>query len=807
MPNPIEGKILEQVRSETYRPLKPRQLAKTIAAADDDNYPHFRQALKSLMDEGRVALGTQGTVVMPTERRGKADEIVGTYRHNRKGFGFVIPTVAGSHEDLFIPEGNNPPGAITGDVVRAKVLSRGQRDGKSIANGKIVEVLERKNKRFVGSLQRAGQQWFVLPDGNTYTEPIYTPDAANKYIKPGTKVVVEITEFPTKDEAAMGVITDVLGKEGEKDVDLKTVVVQFNLPGEFPQEVKDQASAAVSNFKLDDAMPRRYNAMTDQIVCTIDPDDAKDYDDAISLTQLDDGLWELGVHIADVSYFVQEASALDVEAKERGNSTYFPGYVIPMLPEILSNGICSLQEGVPRLCKSAFITFDKDAKPVSTRFSNTVIKSAKRLRYREAQAILDGAHEIPHPDGPKTILDYDNEVVTLLHDMDDLAKRIQKRRRAAGQLSLELPKMELVLDENGKVKDAVPEDDSFTHTLIEMFMVEANEAVARLLDAIDAPFLRRTHPEPDTKASDRLRLFVGAAGHKIPDEFDRHAIQALLNKVKGKPEAFAINLAVLRSFTRAEYSPKPVGHFALASQHYCHFTSPIRRYADLTIHRLLDAYFEAVDADHSHGPAPRLKGRPRMENIPTFDDLMLLGRHISYTERRSEDAERELRQVKLLELMQNHIGEHFMGVVTGVTNFGIFIQIQQYMVEGLIRYTSLLDDWWDVDEKAGMIRGQRTGMRIRIGDVAKVAIVRVDVPRREMDLSVVELVGRGKAKHAGETGAPTGPRGGGKPKRGAPASPRAERPAHPIARKTEGTTKRNQRSKQRDRKKGRRSDA
>ncbi|MBC7784282.1 MAG: hypothetical protein H7144_10620, partial [Burkholderiales bacterium] len=249
----IKTDILKHVKSEGYLPQKPKQLAESISA-HDAKYPDFKEALLDLMEEGRVVLGAAGTIVMPASRSGeKRDQIVGTYRQNRKGFGFVIPTEVGSHEDLFIPEGNNPAAAITGDVVRAKVIARGQRDGKAVATGQIVEVVERKNKRFVGSLQRTGNQWFVLPDGNTYIEPIYTPDAATKYIKPGTKVVVEITEFPTKDEAAMGVITDVLGKEGEKDVDLKSVIVQNNLPGEFPEAVKDQASSAVANFKLDDA--------------------------------------------------------------------------------------------------------------------------------------------------------------------------------------------------------------------------------------------------------------------------------------------------------------------------------------------------------------------------------------------------------------------------------------------------------------------------------------------------------------------------------------------------------------------------
>jgi len=788
MPAPLEGKILNELKAPDYTPVRPQELARQIDAHDDDNYPAFREALKQLVHEGRAVLGQHGTIVLPTQRTGAhSDEILGTFRQNRKGFGFVIPTDPGSKEDLYIGERDNAPGAITGDVVRAKIINRSERDGKVMISGRIVEVMERKNKRFVGSLQKKDGEWCVLPDGNTYTETIFTPDAATKYISVGTKVVVEITEFATRDLAATGVITDVLGSEGEKDVDLKTVIVQFGLPGEFPEEVKDQASAALAEFKATKNFGNRVD-ISDEVVCTIDPDDAKDYDDAISLKKLDDGTWELGVHIADVSHFVPLGTPLDLEAYERGNSTYFPGYVIPMLPEVLSNGICSLQAGVPRLCKSAFIVYDDSARPIRARFANTIIHSRSRLRYKEAQDLIDGKDEIYHTDGPKPRSDYAPEVVELVMAMNDLSRRIQKRRHAAGQLVLNLPKMQLVLDENGKVTDAVPEDDSFTHTLIEMFMVEANEAVARLLDQLDVPFLRRIHPEPDPKASERMKHFVGALGHKLEGALDRHVLQNLLARVKGKPESFAVNLAVLRSLTRAEYSPKAIGHFALASTHYGHFTSPIRRYADLTIHRLLDSYFDSIDVDYRDGVPKRHKPKRKMENVPDFEQATATGKHISYTERRSEDAERELRQVKLLELMSKHVGEQFTGVVTGVTGFGLFIQLESYLVEGLIRYTQLMDDWWDVDEKAGMIRGQRTGQRIRIGDVAKVTIARVDLPRRELDLRVDEILTRGTGQGTGEK------------KKNAKDAARAETPL-PKGKPNfvEGATKRSQRSKQRGR--------
>src|SRR3954469_23432067 len=734
----IESKIMSYLQSPSGRPLRPRKLARELDVREEE-YGSFRNALRDLMRQGRVVLGGGGSVVLTTQKQGSG-AIVGVYRHNRKGFGFVEPRDPTGHEDLYIPAGENS-GAINGDVVSAKITnSRRGEEGKTLYEGRVIEILERTQKKFVGSLVKQHGQWLVLADGKTFTQPILAPDAASRHVKPGTKVVIEMTTYPGEDgQEAAGVITEILGKAGEKDVDLRSVIVQYNLPAEFPREVQDQARAAIDKFNQARHWPGRLD-LSDEVICTIDPDDAKDYDDAISLKQLDDGEWELGVHIADVSYFVQKGTPLDLEAEARGNSCYFPGHVIPMLPEILSNGVCSLQEAVPRLCKSAFITFDEDAKPIRTRFANTVINSSKRLRYREAQAIIDKSQTIPHPEGSRRLADYPQEVVELLDQMNALAKRIQRRRLEEGQIVLELPEVELVLNEEGKVVGTEKEDTSFTHTLIEMFMVEANEAVARLFDSMNLPFMRRIHPEPEPDSSARLQHFVQVAGYRLPKDLNRKAIPYLLASVRGNPESFAINLAVLKSLARAECSPEPVGHFALASEHYCHFTSPIRRYADLLVHRLLDAYFNA-QGDGGGGRKAK-KQRAEMEGVISFEQLQEIGKHISFTERRADDAERELRQVKILELLKDRVGEQFVGVVTGITNFGIFVQISEYLIDGLIRYEDLMDDWWDVDERSGMVRGQRTGNRIGIGDVVRVTVVNVDVPRRELNLAIAELMVR-----------------------------------------------------------------
>ena len=780
MSEEIESKILEYLKSARARALKPSRLADELNVRDE-HYPSFRDALRQLMHEGRVVVGTRGAVVLPASKQAATDRIIGTYRHHRRGFGFVIPTDPSGHEDLFIPEGQNG-GAINGDIVAARITSRGQRDGKTLFEGRILEVIERTQKRFVGTLEKRHNQWQVLPDGNTFTAPILAPDAASRHIKAGTKVVIELTTYPEEGVAAQGVITEVLGQHGQKDVDLRGIIIQYNLPGPFPEPCLQQAREAVDKFNRAADWTERFD-LSDETIVTIDPDDAKDYDDAISLHRRESGLIELGVHIADVSYFVTPGSPLDEEGKKRGNSCYFPGHVIPMLPEVLSNGVCSLQEGVPRLCKSVFITFDADGRPAGTRVANTIIRSCKRLRYVEAQRIIDKLPIIAHPDGDRSIKDYEPKVVKLLHEMNALARRIQKRRLAEGQIVLELPEVELVLDEEGRVVGTAKEDTSFTHTLIEMFMVEANEAVARMLDSLGVPFIRRVHPEPAIETQERMRHFVSVAGYKLPKVLDKKAIQGLLRAAEGKPESHAINLAVLKSLARAEYSPQPLGHYALASEHYCHFTSPIRRYADLTVHRLLDSYIRQREL--LGGSGGRKRKKIDIEGVIPYDELVELGKKISFTERRAEDAERELRQVKILELLAAQIGSQWRGVVTGITNFGIFIQLQEYLIDGLIRYEDLLDDWWDVDERSGSIRGQRTGTRITIGDPADVLIVRVDVPRRELVLAVMKLPGRGggaaepskekgkKSATKGRSEAPakgrgrTAPRGGG-PRGGGP---------------------------------------
>jgi len=721
MPQRYIEAIVKYLADREYRPLKQRQLARRMGVSEED-YGTFRQAVKRLRDSGRIVLGDRDALTLPAI----GNRVTGHFRANPKGFGFVVPETPNAHGDLYVaPEDTG--GAMNGDLVTATVRKRGRRDGEMLYGGKVVEIVQRGQNRFVGSLERSDETWFVLPDGSRMTTPIVVRDISAANPPAGTKVVVEIVQYPKPGELPVGVIVETLGEKGALAVETLSVIRAFGLADEFSPAALADARAAVDAF--DPAAADGRENLSQLTVVTIDPPDARDFDDAISLTRDKQGRAVLGVHIADVSHFVHEGGDLDTEAKQRSTSTYFPRRVIPMLPEILSNGVCSLQQGQPRFCKSAFITYGEDADVVARRLAETVIVSTRRLTYAEAQSICDGRTSGFAP-----------AVVELVRSLEALARRIEARRRRAGMLHLDLPEVELVLDEKQKVVDAVPADSAYTHTIIEMFMVEANEAVAATLDRVDRPCLRRIHPDPDPDGAKQLTSFIRACGHRLPSDLSRKDMQDLLDAVRGKPESYAVNLALLKTFQQAEYSPMRIGHFALASEHYCHFTSPIRRYPDLTVHRLV--------AEHCRG---RLATRPPED----LSELTKLGEHCTAAERRSQAAENELREVLILQFLARKVGETFRGVITGVTNFGLFVQSQKYLIEGLVRLEDLGDDWWDVRARYGQVRGERTGRTYRIGDLLEVRIAGVDIPRRQLNL-VPEKTKPGQAKEKKAKGKPRG---------------------------------------------------
>jgi ribonuclease R len=787
MPLRFTQRILDHLAHPTYRPSFVKAIARDMRIAMEDREA-FHEALDNLAAQGRIIVGHDELVRLPSYSA-SADEVTGKFKLNPKGFGFIIPDQQYREGDLFVPPGFSA-GAISGDRVRAKIIKgigrmRGEGGagkagaGKAGAgkgerfSGRVIEVLERAQAQFSGVLVREGSRWFVEPDGRALHEPVIIRDPQVKNAKPGDKVVFELLHYPDGDYAAEGVITRVLGEAGRPDVETQAVIAAHNLRTEFPEAVLEQARQASRLF--DDQAQGPWSDREDlrhRFTFTIDPPDAKDFDDAISV-EYDPARdeWTLGVHIADVSHFIPVGSALDEEAKARGNSVYLPRLVIPMLPEVLSNGVCSLQERVPRFTKSVFITLDRNGRVLHQRLSSTVISSAKRLTYLEAQALIDGdlAEARKHA---RTEPDYSGELVQTLKQADKLAKILQSRRMRSGMIVLALPEVELVFDENGHVIDAVPEDDAFTHKLIEMFMVEANEALARTFEDLNVPVLRRIHPDPSHGDIEELRMFARAAHVHVPDQPTRRDLQQLLEATRDTPAARAIHFAVLRTLSKASYSPALIGHFALASDHYSHFTSPIRRYPDLALHRVMAAYLDATDNGRNVPGGKKRKALGRAiaddKRVLSEDELIELGRHCSDTEIEAELAERELREFLVMQFLhEKHLGDEFTGVVTGMISSGVFVSIDRFLVEGKVRWQDIADKgesrtdsraaaargWrtdargpasarlggWVVNESIGRARASRSGAELAVGDVVTVQIAAVDLATRHLDLLITGL--------------------------------------------------------------------
>jgi len=726
--------ILKTMRSHRYHPMRLRRLARFFDVAEDD-YAEFRSLIKQLIREGEIH-EVRGKLRVPRRKRPrkKGDRTLeGRFSLSERGFGFVEPAEDEADgptggEDLFIPPGRTLD-AVTGDTVLAEVEGRGDKG----FFGRILEVKERGQERFVGTVLEEGGRTIVRPDGGVLRRDFAVPDAPSAGARPKDKVVFEVVTYPLRGETGQAVITEVLGHRGDPGVDTLAVIRQFDLPDEFSDGALAEARRAAG--RIDDEALSARRDLTAETIITIDPEDARDFDDAISLQTHDDGSMTLGVHIADVAHFVPVGSPLDAEARERGTSVYLPTTVLPMLPETLSNAACSLQEGRTRLTKSVFITFDAEGEPGRVDLANSYIKSAKRLTYRQAQAALDGKTD-GLPAG----------VVDLLKAMDRLARTLLERRRRLGYLELDLPEVELDFNDDGRVVDACPEEAIFTHRIIEMFMVEANEAVARELDRAGLPCIRRVHPEPDAEASEELQHYATSVGHRLSDPTDRRDLQKLLNRVRGTPEAYGVHLAVLRSLQKAEYRMEPLGHFALGSSAYCHFTSPIRRYPDLAVHRAVDVLVRGRGASKGRRRrGDRKGGAPKLAE-GSLDDLAA---HCSRTERRAEAAERELTKIKLLEYLQGRIGDTFTGVITGVQAFGVFVENPDLLIDGLVHISSLADDYYTFDRKKWRLVGRKSGRVLRVGTELAVRIAAVDIPQRQLDL--VPLGGeRRREKGAGK---------------------------------------------------------
>lgn len=660
-----------------------------------------------MVHRGQVELGKGRVVRLPTHR----GEVVGTFHAIRKGGGFVKPKAGQGRatEDIYISPGSMAD-AATGDLVLVSMLRRSRGADRGPA-GRIVEVIERASQDFVGTYLVKEGEAFVHVDGTVFHEPIYVGDPGVKGAQPGDKVVFEMLRFPSPDMFGEGVIREVLGPRGDPDVDLKAILRQFKIPDEFSPQALAEAREQARRFESAGADPHRLD-LSNKTIFTIDPIDARDFDDAIQLERDEKGFWHLGVHIADVAAFVHEGTVLDGEARARATSVYLPGKVIPMLPELLSNGLASLQEGRPRFTKSVFVEFDPQGRITAVDFANTIIHVAKRLHYGEVQELFD--RPTHHPKGISP------EIAENLLLARELFRILRERRRRRGFIELSMPEARVTLDPDGRVVGATYSLQDEAHSLIEEFMLTANEAVAKKLEDEELLFLRRVHENPDPLKLQAFASFARSLGFEIEDELSRFELQRIAREAADRPEAQAIHYAMLRSMKEAVYSPEELGHFALATDCYCHFTSPIRRYPDLTIHRMLDDLIRHGKAGYD----------------PT--ELVVLGEHCSFAERRAAKAERELVKVKVLQFLKDQVGQELDMVITGVEEFGFFAQAKTIPAEGLVHVRTLSNDFYTHDPMTHTLTGRRAGRQYRLGTEVRCVIAQVDLEHRQLDLRLVE---------------------------------------------------------------------
>ncbi len=705
-------RILDYVQRPGYKPVKVATLAKRLGVKKKNN-KQFETALEELLASGQLRKSSDGRV----RGRVQVGLLAGVVKRTSRGSGVFIPHDAedGTPREILIrPE--DMKDAHTGDEVLVRLLKRRGAGGRRY--GRVEEILERATNQFVGTYFEAGGSGYVQVDGTTFNEPIFVGDPGAKGAKPGDKVVIEMLRYPSLHQSGEAVISKVLGPHNAPGVDELSVIHQFGLREEFPPEALEEAREQAGRFdekNLDGRLD-----LTREIIVTIDPADARDFDDAISLKRTADGHWHLGVHIADVAYFVRPDGPLDREAQLRGNSVYLPRRVLPMLPELISNGLASLQQGRVRYAKSVFIEFTPDGVPIHTEFARSAIRVTRRFAYEQVMAIIE------QPERFRTRVSA--KVRKLLALMHELAMILRRRRLKAGALELDVPEIELEFDDHGQVVGAHAVEHDESHQIIEEFMLAANMAVAQFLDDRGIPFMRRVHRPPSPNKLKAFAQFVSVLGYKLERYQSRFELQKLLQKVKGTPHEEAVNYALLRSMKQAEYSGEPIGHYALAVENYCHFTSPIRRYPDLTVHRLLDDI---------------LDGRKRVRG-PNELELTRLGKHCSITERKAEAAERELTKVKLLRYFEDRIGERMEAVITGVESYGLFCRGVDLPVEGFIHVSWLSEqsghDHFYYDPASLSLIGRRSGRTFRLGDVIEVVVAHVDLERRELDFALPEAV-------------------------------------------------------------------
>lgn len=643
------------------------------------------------------------------ERYGLIDKMnlaVGKLEGNEKGFGFLIADDK-TKEDIFIPaEGMN--GGLHGDRVVVRITSKGEIGRKE--EGEVLKILERANQTIVGTYESSKNFGFVIPDNSRIAYDVFIPKAYTNSAKTNQKVVVEITRWPEQRRNPEGKIVEILGFVGEKGTDILSIIKQFKLSEEFPQKVQEQASMIEQEVSKE-AIEKRVD-LRNLKTFTIDGADAKDLDDAVSIEILDNGNYMLGVHIADVSHYVGERSVLDKEAYKRGNSVYLLDRVIPMLPKEISNGICSLYPDKDRLTLSVFMEIDKDGNVKDHEIVEGVIRSQQRLVYDDVSDFLENDDQ----EAAKKLVNVSEE----LKLMEELCHILYNKRERRGSIDFDFPEARIILDEDGIPVDIVKEDRRIANRMIEEFMLVCNETIAEHMYWAEMPFLYRIHEEPEMERINEFNKFIHNFGYLIKGTQEIHPkeLQRLTKEVKGKKEETLINTLLLRSLKKARYSSEEDIHFGLAAKYYTHFTAPIRRYPDLQIHRIIKSYVNGKLNSNE---------QDRLERI-----LPKVADHTSMTERIAEEAEREVEDLKVAEYMSTRIGNEYKGMVSSLTNFGMFVQLDN-TVEGLIRYSDMVDDYYEFDEKNYYVIGVHTRKIYRLGDIVKIRVTKADLVKRTID--------------------------------------------------------------------------
>lgn len=637
--------------------------------------------------------------------------IIGVFNAHERGFGFVTPEGDGDQKDIFIPA-KSVNGALNEDVVEVEIVDE---SGKS-KEGKVVRIIRRGKETLVGTFQNSRNFGFVVPDDKRFGSDIFISKKHFGKARNNHKVVVKITKYPEKGRKAEGEIVEVIGNINQAGVDMLSLIKEYKLPARFPEDVVAEAKAFGDKIDLKDAKNRVD--LRDRIVFTIDGEEAKDLDDAIMIEKTADGEhYILDVHIADVSHYVKDRSKLDREARIRGTSIYMLDRVIPMLPRELSNGLCSLNAGQDRYTLSVQMEIDKDGNVVASDIYKGIIRVTERMSYTDVQKILDGSDE--------QVLKRYGKYIDQFKLMEELAKILKEKRMKQGYLNLDVPESKIILDNvTGKCLDVRKYETSFANEIIEQFMLTANETVAERFYWLEVPFIYRVHEEPDIDKVKELNKFLYNLGYKIhisQDTIHSSAFAKVLEEVKGKPEEKVVSNLILRTLKVAKYDSENLGHFGIAGKYYCHFTSPIRRYPDLFIHRVISEYFGSSD-----------KQKERFaEKAPKY------AKNSSEREKVAQKVEREAESMKKAEFMEDKIGNEYDGIISSVTNFGIFVELEN-TIEGLIRFEDLGDEYFIYNESNRTLTGERSNKVYKIGDKVRIEVIKASKEAREIDFALVD---------------------------------------------------------------------